>query len=83
MKKVNRSRNPIPFDRAWTDTFVANKYGAATTHWEKLSARMDRGVGNPCPLLLIGLPASIVTFDFGSIDQLDDDQSEIEEESPT
>jgi hypothetical protein len=25
--------------------------------------RVRRGVGNPCPLLLIGLPASIVTFE--------------------
>ena len=25
--------------------------------------RVDRGVGNPCPLLLIGLPDSIVTFE--------------------
>jgi hypothetical protein len=24
--------------------------------------RVTRGVGNPCPLLLIGLPASIVAF---------------------
>jgi hypothetical protein len=81
MKKVDRSRNPVPFDRAWTETFVANKYGAATTHWEKLSSRMDRGVGNPCPLLLIGLPASIVTFDNGSIEQLDEDQPEQDSEA--
>jgi hypothetical protein len=26
---------------------------------------VDRGVGNPCPLILIGLPDSIVTFDEG------------------
>lgn len=34
----------------------------ATTHWSKLQERVQRGVGNPCPLVLIGLPASIVTF---------------------
>lgn len=32
----------------------------ATTHWSKLQARVRRGVGNPCPLVLIGLPANIV-----------------------
>jgi len=32
-------------------------------HWRKLEDRVRRGVGNPCPLLLIGLPASIVTFE--------------------
>lgn len=46
---------------AFARSFVADKYGAATTHWAKLMERVERGVGNPCPLLLIGLPASIVT----------------------
>lgn len=50
------------FPEAWSSSFTQDKYGAATTHWRKLEARVSRGVGNPCPLLLIGLPASIVTF---------------------
>ena len=60
--RVDRKRDPIPFRRAWVEKFVGDKYGAATTHWSKLEDRVSRGVGNPCPLLLIGLPASIVTF---------------------
>lgn len=63
MKCVNRQRNPLSFQEAWTRNFVSNKFGAAQTHWRKLMDRVDRGVGNPCPLLLIGMPASIVTFD--------------------
>lgn len=51
------------FAQAWSSSFVADKYGAATTHWKKLEDRIRRGVGNPCPLLLIGLPAEVVTFD--------------------
>ena len=51
------------FADAWAASFVQDKYGAATTHWQKLEDRIRRGVGNPCPLLLIGLPASIVSFD--------------------
>jgi hypothetical protein len=47
---------------AWVDHFVGDKFGAATTHWSKLQDRVQRGVGNPCPLVLIGLPESIVTF---------------------
>ncbi len=39
--------------------------GKATTHWRKLDDRIHRGVGNPCPLVFIGLPSSIVTFDEG------------------
>jgi hypothetical protein len=50
------------FADAWSGFFVQDKFGAATTHWAKLEDRVHRGVGNPCPLLLIGLPASLVTF---------------------
>ncbi len=46
---------------AFTRYFVADKFGMATTHWAKLEDRIRRGVGNPCPLLLIGLPVSVVT----------------------
>jgi len=49
------------FARAFARVFVADKFGMATTHWSKLSDRVRRGVGNPCPLLLIGLPATAVT----------------------
>lgn len=49
-----------PFVEAWARKFVADKYGQATTHWSKLQDRVARGVGNPCPLILIGLPPSII-----------------------
>jgi hypothetical protein len=62
MKRVNRKKNPVPFRDAWTNQFVSDKFGMATTHWSKLQERVQRGVGNPCPLVLIGLPSSIVTF---------------------
>jgi hypothetical protein len=62
MKRVERARNPIPFREAWVDSFVSDKFGAATTHWRKLEDRVLRGVGNPCPLVLVGLPPNIVTF---------------------
>lgn len=51
------------FEAAWAALFVADKFGAATTHWSKLDERVRRGVGNPCPLVLIGLPSTVVTFD--------------------
>jgi len=50
------------FERGWAHAFVADKFGEATTHWRKLQDRVDRGVGNPCPLLLIGIPKNIVTY---------------------
>ena len=51
------------FAEAFARKFVADKFGQATTHWSKLEDRVLRGVGNPCPLLLIGLPDAIITDD--------------------
>lgn len=48
------------FPRAFARSFVADKYGQASTHWDKLETRVARGVGNPCPLLLVGLPLGAV-----------------------
>jgi len=74
MKRVEREKDPLPFPVAWTDHFVGDKFGAATTHWRKLMDRIHRGVGNPCPLVLIGLPASIVTFNPDAV--IEDDADE-------
>jgi hypothetical protein len=63
--RVTRKKDPIDFKEAFVDKFVADKFGEATTHWRKLQDRVDRGVGNPCPLVLVGLPDNIVTFDEG------------------
>ena len=64
-QRTLRTKNPATFRDAFTDQFVADKFGEATTHWRKLEDRVQRGVGNPCPLLLIGLPVGAVTFDEG------------------
>ncbi|WP_126974538.1 BglII/BstYI family type II restriction endonuclease [Frigidibacter oleivorans] len=53
-------RQGTPFPEAFSRLFVADKFGMATTHWAKLMERVARGVGNPCPLLLVGLPDGIV-----------------------
>lgn len=50
----------VPFAEAFAKTFVASKFGQASTHWAKLDERVARGVGNPCPLLLIGLPETLL-----------------------
>lgn len=59
---ARRTRGETTFAQAWAASFVQDKFGAATTHWRKLEDRVARGVGNPCPLLLIGLPVGLVTF---------------------
>lgn len=64
-KRVTRKKKPLTFQEAFIDKFVSDKFGEATTHWKKLEDRVKRGVGNPCPLLLIGLPDSVVTFHEG------------------
>ena len=61
-QRVGRQPGPHAFRDAFASLFVADKFGEATTHWRKLEDRVHRGVGNPCPLLLIGLPPGIVTF---------------------
>ena len=81
LKRVQRHKDPVDFAEAWTDNFVANKFGQATTHWAKLLHRVERGVGNPCPLLLIGLPASMITFDAARVEQLSEDDAKPGEES--
>ena len=48
------------FAQEWARVFVADKFGMATTHWDKLQERVRRGVGNPCPLILIGIPSGVV-----------------------
>jgi hypothetical protein len=63
--RVARLINPVSFREAFTSQFVSDKFGEATTHWRKLDDRLRRGVGNPCPLLLIGLPDTMVTFHEG------------------
>lgn len=62
MKRVERAKKPVTFREAFANKFVGDKFGEATTHWRKLEDRISRGVGNPCPLVTIGLPDTIVTF---------------------
>ena len=50
------------FEDGWAHAFVADKFGEATTHWRKLEDRVRRGVGNPCPLLFLGIPKEVVVF---------------------
>lgn len=39
----------------------AYKYGASTTHWDKLMPRVDVGAGGECPLLLIGIKCARIS----------------------
>lgn len=63
---IARAEKSGSFRSAWVDWFVADKFGEATTHWRKLQDRVLRGVGNPCPLVLIGIPESVVDFDYSA-----------------
>lgn len=55
------------FEDGWAHVFVKDKFGEATTHWRKLEARIQRGVGSPCPLVLIGIPLDCLTSDEGDL----------------
>lgn len=54
-KKTKKS-----FEKGWATQFVSDKFVKSSTHWVKLEDRVRRGVGNPCPLLLIGIPKEVV-----------------------
>lgn len=79
--RINRKKSPLTFREAFVDKFVADKFGEATTHWRKLDDRVHRGVGNPCPLILIGLPDGIVTFHEGksALEEVLKDEAEKDE----
>ena len=64
-KRLASKRNPLGFAGAFSKSFVADKFGKSTTHWRKLEERIQRGLGSPCPLLLIGLPSSVITLHEG------------------
>lgn len=55
-----RQGGKFVFSEEFSRLFVNDKFGSATTHWDKLQERVKRGVGNPCPLLLIGIPATCI-----------------------
>lgn len=57
---LNAIKSKGSFSKGWAHAFVSDKFGEATTHWRKLEDRVKRGVGNPCPLLLIGIPKEVV-----------------------
>ena len=60
IRQVERRLADSDFPTEWSRAFVNDKFGASTTHWDKLLEHVRRGVGNPCPLLLIGIPAESV-----------------------
>lgn len=58
---AKKARSAGTFAKGWADAFVSDKFGESTTHWRKLEERIARRVGNPCPLVLIGIPAAVIT----------------------
>ena len=67
IQQTTRDRNPMLFREAFAAKFTADKFGEATTHWRKLEDRIHRGVGNPCPMVYIGIPETVVTFGEGKV----------------
>lgn len=61
-KLIEKAAQSLGFETGWAHVFVSDKFGEATTHWRKLEERVQRGVGNPCPLLLIGIPKAVVAM---------------------
>jgi hypothetical protein len=62
-RAISKRHEALDFPDAFARMFATDKFSHATTHWGKLEDRLKRGVGNPCPLVLIGLPDSVIAFD--------------------
>jgi hypothetical protein len=62
-RAIGKRHEALDFADAFARMFANDKFSHATTHWGKLEDRLRRGVGNPCPLVLIGLPDSVIVFD--------------------
>lgn len=60
IERMAKSKKSFP--EGWAHAFVSDKFGEATTHWRKLEDRVHRGVGNPCPLSLFGIPKDVVVI---------------------
>lgn len=54
IKKLLEEPKEIALDKIAKKIYTS-KYGSTTTHMGKLLLRIVRGVGNPCPLVLIGI----------------------------
>jgi len=57
-EKVKQAIEVLPRNKAIiyiAGLIFSSKFGAATTHMSKLFRRLDQGVGDPCPLILIGI----------------------------
>ena len=63
--RIGKSRNnpseaTWTFEASWAKTFVDSKYSRSHTYWSKLMENIKKGHAYPCPIVSIGLPASIV-----------------------
>lgn len=62
-KKINKLvKTGLDFSDVWAKQFVQSKFGTTTTHVGKLKKQIDRGVGGLLPIILIGIPRSVVIF---------------------
>jgi hypothetical protein len=50
--KEGNGREAIP---SIAHSITSSKFGTATTHMSKLKERLDKSLGDPCPLILIGI----------------------------
>jgi hypothetical protein len=55
---------------------VANKYGASTTHMDKLFPRIEGGGGGGCPILAFAITEKLYVEDTAPIIAIDDEPSD-------
>jgi len=49
------------FVDAATEVFCSSKYGTSTTTWRQIHKRVERGTAGRTPMLILGIPSSIIS----------------------
>jgi len=62
MKRVTRKKNPVPFREAWSAISCVRRLAQRRRIGASCRILFNAASAIPGPLLLIGLPRSIVTF---------------------
>ena len=80
-RQTERATRVLTFRESFAGKVCKDKFGEATTHWGKLDLRIRGGVGNPCPLVFIGLPENMITVHEGKTALAEIEAAEVEHDT--
>lgn len=60
-KEIEKKMSNQSFVDAVTKVFCINKYPSSTTTWRQIHKRVERGTAGRTPMLILGIPSSIIS----------------------